>query len=414
MEKWEQAMMKHVNRPLPEAIDDRVGLTLVKLKRKRSRSITLRFGALISASFVVIIGMSYLSPTFAESLKSLPMVKSVFELVGGVDMRRGSELLLTTELGQEIYIKDQVVTFTESLYDGSKINLSWTVPSSDPNPWAFKENIIFTINGKRVESYGSNTSYEKLGNGNYAGTISISAEEELPKSFMLGLLSPDETITYAYIPVEQKGEYQTFEIDQLTSWNDIQVEYRALTLYPTTTELSFNLRNTDSVFWDYQVIDDQGRVLQPISVGGHDYKEENNFKAYFEPFDTPNKISIRPYFANRSGETKISGEWKGKRMTLDQGKAGSVIILDQKLENGKLTLTYEVTGYRITEQIDRIWLEDSKGLPYYRDEPPTRIRGSNLFQMTFSNVSKIDSIYIVTSKFNTHYLEDLEVSVEVK
>lgn len=419
MEKWEQEIMKQVNGAMPETIEDRVNLTLKGLKRERSRLLKQRYGILTAAILLITIGMSSLSPSFAESLKSLPLLKSVFELVGGVDVKRGSELQLTTELGQKVNINDQEITFTESLYDGSKINLGWTVPSNDRDPWAFTEDIMFTIDGKRIEDYGGNISYEKLDNGMYAGTISIDVrgdEHSLPESFVLGLMSTDETITYANIPIVQEGEYQTYTIGQTKTWDDnevFQVDYDAVTLYPTTTEISFSLSKSTTLFWDFHVYDDQGRVLQPISSGGGGYKDKNHFKAYFEPFEMiPNKIFIKPYMLNPS--SKISGEWKGEPLTIDQGKAGSLTILDQKIENNKLTLTYEAEGYRIFEQLDRIWLEDSKGVQYHENNIATRIKGTNKYQLTFSNVSDIDSIYICTYKFNTKYLEGLEVSIDLQ
>lgn len=418
MEKWEQEIVKLVNIPLPETIDEDVNQTLKGLKRKRNRSLKQRFGILTAAMLFITIGLSSLSPSFAESLRSLPLLKSVFELVGGVDVKRGSELLLTTEIGQEVKINDQEIIFTESLYDGSKINLGWTVPSNDPDPWAFKEDIRFAIDGKRIEDYGGNMTYEKLDNGMYAGTISINVRSEglLPESFVLGIISTDETITYANIPIIQEGEYQSYTIGQSRTWDEnevFQVDYDAVTLYPTSTVISYSLPKSTTHFWDFQVYDDQGRVLQPISVSGMGNTNENHYKAFFESFETiPNKIFIKPYMLNPS--SKVSGEWKGKPITIDQGKAGSLTILDQKVENNKLTLTYEAEGYRIFEQSDRIWLEDRKGKTYHKDGTATRIKDTNKYQLTFSNISGIDSYYICTYQFNTNYLEGLEVSIDLQ
>ncbi|GGA29080.1 hypothetical protein GCM10010917_12540 [Paenibacillus physcomitrellae] len=91
------------------------------------------------------------------------------------------------------------------------------------------------------------------------------------------------------------------------------------------------------------------------------------------------------------------------------------MILDEKLRSDKLTVTFEVTGERINEQIEQIWLYDQNGNPLPRVNPPIRIKGSDRYETTFSNVSRIDSVEITTPVFNPiHYYEELAVTVDMK
>jgi hypothetical protein len=111
----------------------------------------------------------------------------------------------------------------------------------------------------------------------------------------------------------------------------------------------------------------------------------------------------------------VNVEWKGKPITLNQGDVGSVIIVDQKWENDKLTLIFEVTGEQIQEQIEDIWLLNRLGGPLPRVSPPIRIQGSdNKYEISFFNVDSNDSIQIKTPVFNpTKYLQDLKVIVNL-
>ncbi|MFD1953103.1 DUF4179 domain-containing protein [Paenibacillus thailandensis] len=414
MDKWEQELKKHVDLALPDSIDERIQLTLSQIKRKHNKSSKLRHGATAAvASLVLIFGLSSLSPVFAEAMKSLPLVESIFELGGDAGMKRGNQLQLTAKIGQQVQIEDQLVTFTESLYDGSNINLGIIVTEKDEDPLAFATGIVYTVDGEVLE-YGGNSSLEKLGDGTYAGTISITPDRQLPDSFVLGILSRDQTKTLAEIPVKRQGGSHTYTIAQTRIWNDIEVNYEAVTLFPTTTEINFQLRNTDSAFWELQIYDEQGRVLQPISHHARGSDNQVEVKTYFEPLETiPKQLTIKPYLSSFESDTKWSGKWNGTPITLSQGKAGALTILDRKWENNQLTLTYEVTGERIFEQMNQIWLEDRNGNRYFKETAPIRIHGSSQYQVTFSNVTNIDTIYICTAQVNIHYLEELAVTVDL-
>lgn len=421
MEKWEQELADRVHLPIPDIIDQRIHLTLKQLKRNHNKSFMLRYGTVaVAASAAFTFGMSSLSPTFAQAIKSLPVIGSIFEMVGDVGMKKGSQLHLATKWGQQVEIGDYVVTFTESLYDGSNINLGLIGPFNDDEFFSIANNLMFTVDGKRVSGYGAGASGKKLDNGTFAGTISITVNDELPDTFVLGILSRDETKTFAKLPVERRGGHQSFPIDKTRTWLGFDMKYEALTLFPTSTELTFQLPNSDPV-WNFKVYDDQGRVLQPIS--GHGVGSPNGnreFKYYFEPVDPiPKQVTIQPYLGgsiSTDSTSKISGEWKGNPITLSQGQVGSVTVLDEKWENNKLTLTYEVAGERIFEQVNLIWLEDSKGNHYFKDDTPIRVQGSNnKYQLTFSNISTTDSIYICAPAFKTpQYLNDLAVTIDLQ
>ncbi|MFD2332570.1 DUF4179 domain-containing protein [Cohnella sp. GCM10020058] len=415
MEKWEQQLSKQVNVALPEHVDRRIQLTLDQLKRTRKRSSKLRYGiTAIAASLLLTVGLSSLSPSFAAAMKSLPLIGSVFELVGDVGVKRGSQLHLTANVGQQVRIGDQLVTFTESLYDGSNINLGLLVTDNNADLWAFSHDMTYAVDGEALE-YGVDFNLEKLGDGTYAGTLSITPDAQLPDSFVLGILSLDRTKTIAEIPVERKGgSLASYAISQTRKWNNIEVNYEAVTSFPTATELTFQLRNTDAVFWAFQVYDEQNRVLEPLNSHGQGVGKEKEYKFYFEPLGSvPQQLTIKPYLSSADSTTKWLDAWNGTPVTLSQGKAGALTILDEKRGNDQITLTYEVSGARIFDQVHHIWLEDGKGNRYDKENGTIRREDGNRYQVTFSNISDVDALYVCTYQLNVHYLKELEVTVDL-
>ncbi|MFC0212063.1 DUF4179 domain-containing protein [Paenibacillus chartarius] len=420
MEKWEQGITDRVNLPIPKTVDERIHLTLKQIKRNDNKRLKLRYGiAAAAAAIAFMFGMSSLSPAFAQVMRSLPVVGSIFELVGNIGVKKGSQLQLATKLGQQVVIGDHVVTFTESLFDGSNINLGVISQSNvDDSPF-FLNDVIFTVNGKDLSGYSQGASGKKLEKGTYAETYSIHVDDELPDTFALGIKSRDETKTFVEIPVVRKGKNQSFPIGQTRTWQRIEMNYQELALFPTTTKITVQMPNREDIrSLKYHVYDEQGRVLQPISGHGRGSSDGSQvFTYYFEPFDTiPEQVTIKPYLSAMNSDTKVDGEWKGKPITLSQGEVGSVTVVDEKVENNKLTLIYEVAGDRLFEQVYHIWLEDRTGKIFYKDDTPVRIQGSsNRYQATFSNISNTDSIYICAATFNKpYYLDDLAVTVNVK
>ncbi|WP_162848549.1 DUF4179 domain-containing protein [Paenibacillus nanensis] len=418
MEKWEQELIKQVNTPLPEHVDQRIHLTLNHLKQNHKKPTKLRYiAAAAAASLAISLGLSAVNPNFAEAMRSLPLIGSVFELVGHDGLKRGSQLRLAAEIGQEVQIGEQRVTLTESLYDGSSIHLGLVIhpPIDENEPTSIVNDIVFTIDHKRPSNLGYGFSMEKLKDGTFAGTLSIDVEERLPDQFLLSLLSSDETKTYAEIPIERQGGYQSFTIDETRVWNAIEVNYESITLFPTSTQLALLFRNTSSPFWEIQVSDDRGRRLRPTGGRGSSHKESGSYTYSFEPLETiPKQLTIKPYFSSIDTSNKTRAVWKGVPVTLSQGMAGSVTVLDQELVNNSLTITYEIAGEGVFEQARHIWLEDSKDIPIHSDRPPIRIQGTDSYQLTFSNISNTDSISICTPQINIHYLQDLEVTVDLK
>ena len=152
MESWEKQLKDDMNQPLPAMIDQRVEETLKQLPRKKAKR-NILFG--LSASVAVLtltFGLSLISPTFANTMKEIPVIGSAFEFAGNIGIQKGKEEGLAIELGEQIEIDGQLITFTDTLYDGGEIHIGYTIQVMEKKPESqFAANIEFFIDGRSMD-----------------------------------------------------------------------------------------------------------------------------------------------------------------------------------------------------------------------------------------------------------------------
>ncbi|ADU32087.1 DUF4179 domain-containing protein [Evansella cellulosilytica] len=436
MEKWEDKIKQEVNEQPPSIVTERINATLQKLPTKRRNYKKLYFSAAAAVlAFGLTLGASFFSPTFADTVKSIPVIGSVFDTIGNIGVKKGSEEGLSILLGEQVIINEQTVTFTESLYDGSEIHLGYIIESPtrdilDLNK-GFLSDIEFTVNNRSMGSYGWGSSGQILDNGTYAGTISIKFNDEVPDSFLLGIKPRTGRAWKVELPIELQGSHETFLVNETRGMEDITIHYDSITFYPTATEIAMrqvtdevkNPEDDKYMFIDFKLVDDQGHVLQPLSGGGEGTtkggKLVQTLQYNFEPLDTfPETITVRPYLINIGDDSLsfVRGKWEGEELVLSQGEIGNLIVTDVREEDGLVTVFYEVDGDEFYDQSMAIWLEDSADNEYYFDRQlPKKIEGTkNKFEVSFSSAPALDDLYITTLEMKPlNYLEDLEITISI-
>lgn len=432
MEKWEKQLKRDVNRSVPSFIDNRVEETLKQLPRKnRRKKVYIGLSAAV-VFFSMIFGLSIISPTFANTMKGIPVIGSAFEFIGDIGVKKGKKEGLTTELGEQIEVDGQLITFTETLYDGGEIHIGYIMEGNNNNQSThFMSNLELLINGKTIGSYGMGGNELEIEEGVYAGTMSISVRDEVPDSFVLGIHSREGKSWSVELPVEKKGDHHTFLVNRIEKKEDLAVLYDKITFFPTSTEISLRLMLDEKTFTDetytmldYQVSDDKGRVLQPFSGGGGgggpvNGKVLHQYEYYYEPLQSiPNSITIKPFltYKNEASPQIKRVKWEGEKIILSQGEIGHLTILKSTVENGITTITYEVEGEDLYSQANAIWLEDSGGSRYNSEQPAVRVEGSiNQYQATFPEIPPSNDLYISTVLMSPpNYLEELEVTIELE
>lgn len=435
MEKWEDEIKKHANPNPPDEITNRINATLQKLPPKRRPRRKLYYTVAASAfAFLITITATLFSPAVADTMRSIPILGSVFETVGSIGVQRGNEQGLTTLLGKQVEVEGHRITFTESLYDGSEVHIGYLIESLDPTNttahYPFPSDLILTIDGRRT-GYGLGGTGQLLENGNYAGTISLRFQDEIPDNFLLGI-SPREGRSWEVeLPVELQGLHETFLVNETREIEDMTIHYDTITFYPTATEIAFRqITDIPTIEEDrllrlsYMAVDNEGRVLQPFGGGGGGSPQGEKFvQSYnynFEPLEkVPESITIKPYLRRmeEAPPTSVRGKWEGQELRLSQGEIGIITILSVDEVDGVYTVIYEVEGEDLYEQSILLFLRDSSGTIYdYDNRPPNRVEGTiNRYKAVFSPGEKIDDLYFITfEKEAPNFVKELEVTIEFK
>ncbi|MCC3356226.1 DUF4179 domain-containing protein [Bacillus sp. REN16] len=431
MEKWEEQIKLKANLQVPGSVEQRMNETLRSLpKKKRFPRFYYPVAAVLLVGFL-LFGVSFMSPTLAETMRSVPVIGSIFKMVGDIGTKKGEEEGLTTLLGQQVEVDGQVITFTESLYDGSQIHIGYLVESYTDEPSNTADLLSplkITVDGKQVD-YGMGERGKVLENGDYAGVISIKIDRELPKEFTLGLQSLNEKSLNVKLPITKQGDNRAFLVNETVETKDLTMHVDKVTFFPTSTEIAFRqvmdiktFENQKYEWLDYQVVDDQGRILQPLSGGGggspsKDGRLLQTMTYYFEPLETvPKSLTLKPYLieANEEMPVEVKGKWEGEKLTLSQREIGETSILEMKNENGLVTLTVETNGDNAYMQANGIWIEDTNGKAYYSENASKRVDGTiNQYVIQIKADLAVEDIMVVTYKQDApKFLKELEVKIE--
>lgn len=367
-------------------------------------------------------------------MRSIPIIGSVFDSVGNIGVQRGNEQGLSTLLGKQVEAEGHLITFTESLYDGSEVHIGYLIESLDPTNttahYPFPSDLILTIDGRRA-GYGLGGTGQLLENGNYAGTISLRFRDEIPDNFLLGITPREGRSWKVELPVELQGVHETFLVNATREIEDMTIHYDTITFYPTATEIAFRqitdiptIEEDRYMMLAFMAVDNEGRVLQPFGGGGggspQGEKFVQSYKYNFEPLDkVPESITIKPYIRHMQtgAPTVVRGKWQGQDLRLSQGEIGSITILSVDEVDGVYTVIYEVEGDNLYEQSISLLLEDASGTSYdYDNLPPSLVEGTiNRYEAVFSPGEKLDDLYFITFKQEAlSFVKGLEVTIDFK
>ncbi|MBU9712593.1 DUF4179 domain-containing protein [Evansella tamaricis] len=434
MEKWERELKEQVNKTPSSIVKGRMEQTLKTLPSKRKVSKLYSIVAAVIFFITILVSGSYLSPALAESLKSLPIVGTVFETVGNIGIQKGNQEGLTMGIGQQVEIDGYLVTFTESLYDGSEIHIGYVIESQTGEPVPYDihlfDNVDFTINGRTKGNYGWGGQGKEIENGAFAGTISLRFGDSVPDEFVLGIAPYDGSSDWKVdIPIQLQGENKSFLVRETKVGDDYTIHYDSVTFFPTTTEISFRLVRDSSLFHeeeqdrflDYQVVDDQGRVLQPFSGNGYGKETDGmiveTILNNYEPLTgIPKSLTIKPYYVEwkDQGLDTIKQKWDGSEIVLHQGDIGHLNILEVEEVDQLLTVTLHAEGKNAYDQSVTFWLEDKKGTQYFSEYmPPKRVDDKmNHYKISFSEFPDMDDLYVVTRELETpNFIKELETTI---
>ncbi|MFC0523416.1 DUF4179 domain-containing protein [Pontibacillus salicampi] len=431
MEQWEKILKKQTNEELPKEVEEKIDSTLSSLTSKKPRR-AWKYGISVAAVLLAfMVGTASLSPTIAQSIKTIPMVESVMKLVGSITEKEAAKQNLTVSIGEEVAIDGKTITFTESFYDGTEVHISYVVSGvTDQSKGIFSDDLSFEVNGEEITNYGYGVGGSRMDETTEAGTISITINN-LPESFTLAIKHKEDDWQVS-IPVEKKGEETFVPIHQEAAYKELTMNITSVSFTPTTTRLQYNLvypEQTNIITNEKQMLlqveDEQGRVLRHSGASGSGYGLSNGLQSTTEKVnleridgETPKTLTIKPYIMDfQSNQNKAvensEAVWKGESVTLSQGEMGSLTVTEV-LRNGKdIEVIYEVQGEDAATQSSTFWLEDKQG-NYIEGSRGEERLGANTFKQTFYDVGEEEELIFKTAQMESHeYIQDLEFTITV-
>ncbi|KWX70209.1 hypothetical protein AMQ83_36640 [Paenibacillus riograndensis] len=334
---------------VPELVRSRMNSVYQELKgsgekvtpgrRRRSWWQRLLITAACAAVAVMLtIGLGFISPAMAETLKQLPFMKSVFQLAGDSGLKQASITGVTSDVQQSVTHGDLTLSISELMYDGSRLSLVLTKKESDGGNPSFYEwwnargmqlgpanNIDFYINGELA-----NTAWGMAPGGTASPESVIVTALEAPNlhvpeafNFKMVVFIPDIGQSFTFeLPVKKKTlESIVLTPEAAKTFDHINLHIKRLEISQTTIRLitevkgapgqdikalqeaipdKYKIHGFLNLFFDLQ--NDQGQTATMIGGDGNGQGNALSGSSSYEPFAaTPKSVVIKPYIWTQDG-----------------------------------------------------------------------------------------------------------------
>jgi len=390
----------------PPLVRARVDETLASLSLPTGRRVWRKVGyASIAAcvAFGGIVGASLVNPDIAKAFRSLPILGSVFEMLGDDGIRQSGKAGLSSR--SSVTAEDQgiAMTITEVLYDGVRLSVGYVIEGGgDLRP----ERPEMIVNGKPV-NFSAGARSEKAKEIN-VGLIDYKPTDLLPDQFTLKLeyrKMQDWESKADGIPQTIKGDWTfTIPVKKLTDGvsvyafgdqdapriqsQDVTLTAKKVTFSPATTSVEVDMIEPAALEQipfrqnTFQLLDDRGVLLQYISSSGSSQGNDGDklrlteHRLEFAPIGRiPEYLIIRPYSIQfeAGGQQPVYHtaplNQQQLPVTLSQGVVGKLTVSRIEFMADETELYYDIEGSNPYEQAYTVWLEDDSGNKYKNTMP---------------------------------------------
>lgn len=243
----------------------------------------------VAASIGLLLGAGTASPTFAEMIRQIPVIDSVFKLTGGDALQEAQEKGIVARVDQAVEDQGLKVTITEAIYDGSRITLGYILQSEEELTGNMAHQMEVRIDGKPIEFYtdGHDKPIDRKAT---ASVLHLNMVKDLPETFQLDLKFTHFGETKGKwkfsIPITQNGVDNKVVVPMLSK-GPVLLEKVNFTI--TATELTWRIpEGYDAT--EFEVFDEKGIQLELISGS----EVNGTAKMIYEPVKkVPQSILIR-------------------------------------------------------------------------------------------------------------------------
>ncbi|RKD23234.1 hypothetical protein BEP19_12430 [Ammoniphilus oxalaticus] len=280
-------------------------------KRPKKRKPLFYMAGATVAAIGLLIGSSYVSPAFANSLAQLPIIGSVFGDSNLIGLQQAQKKGLTSKIGETQTVNGISVTLDEILYDQNEIAIGLQIESEQELDERFMSWMDFTINGEIPSAGGGGYKEEILTPTTRTAIQQISVTEEMPDTFELGLVlngSRGER-WYFSTPIKKITDMIKIPIHHSQHVDGIDLTVQELAVSATGVGISYESSEKDTDFvmsradaFEFRMEDQDGNEIKNHSGGvvGERVKDRMVYKSNkkFDPIESGvTELTITPYLA---------------------------------------------------------------------------------------------------------------------
>ncbi len=450
----------------PSIITSRIDETLDRLPEKNTRKKYRRYPLLIAViGFVLLLGLSAISPTLSNAMKEIPVIGSVFQAVGNLGLQDVSEQGLTEQIHESAKDNGVTITIHEVLYDGAELSIGYVVEAEHDLTSIY--DIQLFADNERIYSGGGGRG-EQMNENQLAEIRNFTVREDLPEEFTLRIqinslsgvvngewqeLKGNWHFTFPVVKLQEGVvSYDFDEKPSKSHQNETMIVNRA-TFTPAMAVIYLNfIEPYDQVpraevdfhiNRGFQVIDDRGMILESVgqSSSGSLNQLQNTFEREYQiklaPLSRiPKFVTIRTYteslYFDQQGDHGETVTSTAERLdpydtadlsselpiVLNQGAAGDLTITKIERSDELIVLHYEVSGENNPHrQANTIMIEDEDGERYHT-EPMDILRTDDStysFKAAFPITNQQQQLHVITFEVQTlDFQDELEMTIPIK
>lgn len=423
---------------LPDMVRDRIDKTLASLPTipsKRTKGLARKMTLSSAAAAILgvsIIGSGFISPAMAQTLRQIPLIESVFKIVGDLGLQTAEDKKLITPINQSVTFNGVTLSISEVFYDGSRLAIGLVQHSAD----GIKEilEVEPVINGKS-ESFAASSfdmANSTAENKTVASLVQFLAGEKLPDSFDLQLLvflKGMENNRFEFnFPVRKTSPGSRIVNPRVTkTYGDTTITVQKIQMTPSTTQLVMDVNlpaGKETVAPRYAMFDDRGIMLQTLHEIGRSEKIDNimmnlTSETQFAPFQSiPKFVTIKPYVDEVRLKVRENSAVMDRMpstespIILDQGELGKLEISKVEKHSDKTFVHYRVVGDDPFRRV--FWIKGEAGTKMnhtgFRVKDPEKYE----FVVEFPALMSDQTITFVTDEYpKTDYIKELEVTIPI-
>ncbi|MFS0869885.1 DUF4179 domain-containing protein [Paenibacillus xylanilyticus] len=317
---------------------------------RKARRAALTTAAAATIALIGGLGGSMVSPAMAESLKSIPLIGSIFKLAGDLGLQAAEENGLADEPEASATHGGVTLRIPQLVYDGTRLSMAVTRDGEgfDGGIMEFEStgngthaiypkgaihSFDVLIDGRSVQGEAGRReiglSGKPTSDPNSAiyelTAYSLTGEPGpiLPDSFLLtatiGLEGIEEPFVFQ-LPVRKNTDQRVASFSETREWKGNKVTLEQIEFTPITTKVSFNITSNDKEArflrnnLMFELWDDRDRMLGLVGgFGFFDNDEQRKMinKLLFDRFaDAPETVTLKAFLSETEGPSVSTGGYK--------------------------------------------------------------------------------------------------------